>query len=121
MLHEIEDNLAHQGSKMADYLQHLGKTKDQFVLDLVPSALKRVKTALIMKEIGVIEKLDVSSQEISDKIAELKETHKGDKSLDELEKNPAYLRYLGNVLQNEKVLNKLKEWNYADSGKKQKS
>lgn len=121
MLHEIEDNLTHQGSKMADYLQHLGKTKDQFILDLVPSALKRVKTALIMKEIGVIEKLDVSSEEITNKITELKEEHKGDKSLDELEKNPAYLRYLGNVLQNEKVLNKLKEWNYADAGKKQKS
>jgi trigger factor len=121
MLHEIEDNLTHQGSKMADYLQHLNKTKEQFALDLVPSALKRVKTALAMKEVGIVEKIEVSAEEIEKKIVELKETHKHDKSLDDLAKDPAYLRYLGNVLQNEKVLNKLKEWNYADSGKKQKS
>jgi trigger factor len=121
MLHEIEDNLTHQGSKMADYLQHLNKTKEQFALDLVPSALKRVKTALAMKEVGIVEKIEVSAEETEKKIVELKETHKHDKSLDDLAKDPAYLRYLGNVLQNEKVLNKLKEWNYADSGKKQKS
>ena len=36
-------------------------------------------------------------------------------------KDKAYRRYLANVLQNEKVLAKLKEWNYADSGHKQKS
>ncbi len=121
MLHEIEDNLVRQGGKMDDYLQHLNKTKDAFVLELLPNALKRVKTALIMKEIAIIEKIEVSDKEIDDKIEELKAEHKEDKSLDGLAKDPAYRRYLANVMQNEKTLTKLKEWNYADSGDKQKS
>jgi trigger factor len=121
MLHEIEDNLARQGGKMEDYLNHLGKTKDEFVLELVPNALKRVKTALIMKEIAIIEKIDISEKEIDDKIAELKETHKDNTSLENLAKDVAYRRYLSNVMQNEKTLVKLREWNYADSGDKQKS
>lgn len=121
MMHELEDNVAHQGGKMEDYLQHLGKTRNELVLDLLPNAVKRVKTALVMKEIGTVEKIEVSEAEIDKKLDELKEEHKENKELEQMAKDKAYRRYMGNVLQNEKVLSKLKEWNYADSGNKQKS
>lgn len=121
MLHEIEDNVIRQGGKMDDYLQHLGKTKEQLALDLTPNALKRVKTALVMKEIATIEKIEISEEEIDKKIDELKNMHKDNKSLNDLAKDNSYRRYVSNVMQNEKTLIKLKEWNYADSGKKQKS
>jgi trigger factor len=121
MMHELEDNVARQGGKMEDYLQHLGKTRNELVLDLLPNAVKRVKTALVMKEIGTVEKIEISDAEIDKKLDELKEEHKDNKELEKMAKDAAYRRYLGNVLQNEKVLAKLKEWNYADSGHKQKS
>lgn len=121
MLHELEDNLARQGGKMEDYLQHLGKTKNELVLDLLPNAVKRVKTALIMKEVAIVEKIEASEEAIDKKLAELKIEHKDNKELDKMAKDKAYRRYLGNVLQNERVLLKLKEWNYADSGDQQKS
>jgi len=121
MMHEVEDNLERQGGKMEDYLQNLGKTKNEFVLDLLPNAVKRVKTALVMKEIGTVEKLEISEAEIDKKLDELREEHKENKELEKMAKDKAYRRYLGNVLQNEKVLAKLKEWNYAESGHKQKS
>ncbi len=121
MMHEIEDNLARQGGKMEDYLQHLGKTRNELVLELLPNAVKRVKTALVMKEVGVVEKLDASEKEIDKKLDELKTEHKDDNSLEKMATDKNYRRYLGNVIQNEKVLLKLKEWNYADSGHQQKS
>jgi hypothetical protein len=34
---------------------------------------------------------------------------------------PGYKQYLRNILNNEKVLAKLKEWNYAPTSAKQKS
>jgi len=118
MMHEIEDNLARQGGKMEDYLQHLGKTRNELVLDLLPNAVKRVKTALVMKEVGIVEKIEASESEIDEKLDELKAEHKDNKELDKMAKDQAYRRYLGNVLQNEKVLAKLKEWNYAGTGNK---
>jgi len=121
MLHELEDNVEKQGGKMEDYLQHIGKTKNELVLDLLPSAVKRVKTALVMKEIGTIEKLEISEETIDKKLVELQEEHKDNTELEKMAKDKGYRRYLGNILQNEKVLNKLKEWNYAHSGDQQKS
>ena len=118
MMHEIEDDITNQGGKMEDYLQHIGKTRNELVLDLLPNAVKRVKTALIMKEVGVIEKLEASDKEIDDKISELKETHKDNKDLEKMANDKGYRRYVGNILQNGKVITKLKEWNYAGTGNK---
>lgn len=118
MMHEIEDDITNQGAKMEDYLQHLGKTRNQLVMDLLPNAIKRVKTALIMKEIAIVEKIVASDQEIDDKISELKETHKDNKDLEKMSADKGYRRYVGNILQNGKVIAKLKEWNYAGTGNK---
>ena len=118
MMHEIEDNLEKQGGKMEDYLQSLGKTKNEFVLELLPNAVKRVKTALVMKEVGTVEKIEVSETEIDKKIEDLLEDHKDNKDLEKMAKETSYRRYVGNVMQNEKVINKLKEWNYAGTGNK---
>ena len=118
MMHEIEDNLEKQGGKMEDYLQNLGKTKNEFVLELLPNAVKRVKTALVMKEVGTVEKIEVSETEIDKKIEELLADHKDNKDLEKMAKENSYRRYVGNVMQNEKVINKLKEWNYASAGNK---
>lgn len=118
MMHEIEDDLARQGGKMEDYLQHINKTRNELVLDLLPNAVKRVKTALIMKEIGIVEKIEASEKEIDDKIDELKETHKENTDLQKMAADRGYRRYVGNILQNGKVIAKLKEWNYAGTGNK---
>jgi trigger factor len=118
MMHEIEDDIARQGGKMEDYLQHIGKTRNELVMDLLPNAVKRVKSALVMKEIGLVEKLEASEKEIDDKINELKETHKDNKDLEKMVNDRGYRRYVGNILQNGKVITKLKEWNYAGTGNK---
>jgi trigger factor len=118
MMHEVEEDILKQGGKMEDYLQHIGKTRNELVLELLPNAVKRVKTALIMKEVGIVEKIEVSEEEIDHKINELKETHKDNKDLEKMAADKGYRRYVGNILQNGKVITKLKDWNYANTGNK---
>lgn len=121
MMLELEQSVVRQGGKFADYLSHLQKTADQLLLELTPNAIKRVKSALIIREIAVIEKIAATETEIKGKIAELQKQYAGNKEIEKMLLEPGYESYLRNILTNEKVLAKLKEWNYASIGTEQKS
>ena len=111
MLAELEHTVTNQGGKFSDYLSSLNKTRDQLTLDLLPNAIKRVKSALAIRQIAVTEKLEVSEKEIDEKIEELLKQYKGYEKVEERVKKPNYRLYLHNSLINNKVVEKLKEWN----------
>jgi len=121
MLAELEQSVNRQGGKFDDYLSHLKKTRDELKLELLPNAVKRVKSALIIREIAIIEKIAPTAKEIAAKIAELKKQYANNPEVTKMIAEPGYTHYLENVLTNEQVLGKLKEWNYAPTGTKQKS
>lgn len=118
---ELEQSVARQGGKFEDYLSHLKKTKDELILDMLPNAIKRIKSALVIREIAVEEKIEVSEKELEEKTAELKEQYKDNTEVQKMIAEEAYKSYLKNILTNEKILHKLKEWNYAPLSAKQKS
>lgn len=111
MLHELEHSVTHQGGKFEDYLGSIKKTKEQLMLDLLPDAVKRVKSALVIREIALAEKIAVSEKEIEEKIEELLKQYKGYEKVTERVKESSYKAYLENTLVNKKVIEKLKEWN----------
>jgi FKBP-type peptidyl-prolyl cis-trans isomerase (trigger factor) len=80
-----------------------------------------VKSALLIREIAVIEKIGAHEHEIEEKIEELKKQYKDNQDVLKMVEEKGYRSYLNNILTNEKVIAKLKEWNYADSDTKQKS
>jgi len=121
MLMELEQSVIRQGGKFEDYLKHLKKTKDELMLEIIPNAIKRVKSALLIREIAVIEKIGAHEHEIEEKIEELKKQYKDNQDVLKMLEEKGYKSYLNNILTNEKVIAKLKEWNYADSDIKQKS
>ena len=121
LMMELEQSVIKQGGKFEDYLSHLKKTREGLMLELMPNAIKRVKAALIIREIAVIEKIIPTTKEIDEKIEELKAQYAGNQEVLKMLAEKGYTTYLSNILTNEKVLVKLKEWNYADSGDKQKS
>ncbi len=121
MLAELEQSVIRQGGKFEDYLSHLQKTKEALILEMAPNAVKRVKSALIIREIAKAEKIAPSEEEIETKIKELKEQYKGNAEVEKMLAEAGYRSYLRNVLTNEQVIAKLKEWNYASSGAKQES
>lgn len=111
MLDELEHTITSQGGKFDDYLTSLKKTRDQLMLDLLPDAIKRVKRALMIREIALEEKIKVEEDEINKKIEELIKQYKGDEKVEKRINEQGYRMYLQNTLTNGKVINKLREWN----------
>lgn len=114
MLAELEQTVTNQGGKFPDYLASLNKTRDQLMLDLLPSAVKRVKSSLIIRQIAIEKKIDVNEKEIDEKIAALLKQYHGYKKIEERVGQAAYRGYLRNLLINKKVIEKLAEWNLEE-------
>ncbi len=115
MLTEMEQGIASQGGKFDDYLSSMGKTRDQLILDLLPNAVKRVKSALMIREIAVAEDIKASDEEVNKKQEDLIKQYKGQAKAEERIKEPSYREFLRNAMINDKVLEKLREWNITDS------
>lgn len=111
MMHELEHSLKEQGGKFEDYLASLNKTREQILLDLLPDAVKRVKSALIIREIAKIENLNISEKEVEEETEKLLKQYKGYNKIEERLKDEDYKIHLANILANRKVMGKLREWN----------
>jgi trigger factor len=111
MISELEYNVKSQGGKFEDYLMHLKKTREEIMLELMPDAVKRVKVSLIIREVGTLEKIAVSHEEIHKAIDDILEQYKGNETIMERVKSHAYHDYVENNLTGKKVVEKLKEWN----------
>lgn len=111
MLAELEENTTKQGGNFNDYLTHINKTRDQLTLDLLPDAVKRVKTSLVIREIALAEKIKVEDAEIEKEIEHILTHYKGDKAIEDRIRSYAYKEYLRNLMSGRKVIDKLKEWN----------
>lgn len=111
MLSELEHNLEHQGAKLEDYLKSLGKTRQELLLDTMPDAVKRVKSALVIREIAVKENITASAEEIDKEIENIIKHYAGKEEVIERVRSHEYRHYLENTLTNQKVMMKLAEWN----------
>jgi len=121
MLAELEQSVIRQGGKFEDYLQNLKKDRSGLMLEFAPNAVKRVKSALVIRELAIIEKISATEKEIHEKIDELKKQYAGNQDILKMLDEHGYHHYLENALTNEKVIAQLKDWNYASTGTKQKS
>jgi len=121
MMMELERNVTSQGGNFDDYLKHLKKTPAELRLDLLPNAVKRIKTALIIREVGIIEKVEVSKKAIEEKLEGLKKMYaQNQEALKQLNSHE-YFHHLENMMFNDQVIAQLKSWNYADTGKQSQS
>lgn len=111
IMREIEQNIVSQGGKFDDYLSSIGKNYDQLMLEMMPNAVKRVKSALALKEIAKIEKIEVGEKEIDEKIKALKEQYKDNADAIKNITSLAYRSYLANFISNQKIVENLKKWN----------
>ncbi len=78
---------------------------------MLPDAVKRVKSAILIREIAKAEKIEVSEKEIEEKIEQLLKQYKGYEKVETRIKESGYRGYLKNILTNRKVVEKLREWN----------
>jgi len=109
MIHELEDGLAEKGITFADYLKNLKKTEKELMLDFAPRAVERIKTALVVKEIALAEKIATTEAEIDEEIEHLAEAYKNEPDLLERVRSEESRQYLENVIKNRKTIKLLKD------------
>lgn len=108
MFGELEHAAEQQGMDMKDYLAQLKKTADEIKLDMVPQAIRRVQTAVLIKEVGKKEQVTVSDEEVDAEIDRILSAVE-DKETRERVSSPDYREYLTIQMKNRKTLELLKK------------
>lgn len=111
MLHELEHDVEHQGGNFDDYLSSLKKSRAQLMLDMTPDAMKRVKSALIIRQIALDEKITVEKEEIEAEIRHILSHYPNNPEVAERVSTEEYRHYLENSMANRKVVKQLHDWN----------
>ncbi|MDP3899586.1 MAG: trigger factor [bacterium] len=111
MLDELKHNVEQQGGNFGDYLMHIKKTPEDLEHDLAPDAEKRVKTALAISQIVKIEEIKISEAETQKALDKQLEVYADNPEWKKKAETPEYKHYLSYNLLNQKVIEKLREWN----------
>jgi trigger factor len=110
MMHELEHGLEDQGLDMATYLQQIKKTKDELKLDFTQQAIRRIRTAVLIKEFAKREKIDVTEDELDAEIDRILDTVPEAQSETRAQvSSPDYRDYVKIQMRNRKTLEWLKK------------
>ncbi len=102
MVKDIEARLSYQGMKLDNYLKMLGKTMEDFRKEYQDQAKESVKTRLLLEAIGKEEKIEVTEQEVNDKLKEMAEKY--NRKEEEIKENEQIKKYIEENLKTEKVI-----------------
>jgi trigger factor len=109
MIQELESNISQQGLKFDDYLKHLNKTIDQLKLDFAPQALKRVQSALIMRQIFFDQNIEIPEAEIDKELEQAKTMYQNNPEIIKQLESAQYRDYVRNLMGNRKVMELIKQ------------
>lgn len=110
MLAELENGVTQQGMKWEDYLGSIKKSMDELRLDFVPQAMRRVRTAVLIKVYSKEANITISDDEIDQEIDRiLEQVRKEDNEARTRIASPEYREYVVAQLRNRKTLVWLKE------------
>ncbi|MCC7357473.1 trigger factor [Candidatus Uhrbacteria bacterium] len=112
MMIEMEQSIENQGGNMKDYLSSIKKSESDLKLDLITRALERIKTAVIIKEIGKKENISVTDDEVDTEIDLILSGLKpNDTETRERVTTPEYRDYVAVQIRNQKIIKFLKQTN----------
>ena len=109
MLAELEQHLKTQGIAVDDYLLHLKKTRDELLLDFTPQAIKRVKSALLIRAVAQDKQIIASADEIDEEIERARERYAHNAEVLKQLTSDEYREYLQNAITSRKVVEHLKD------------
>jgi trigger factor len=105
---EVRQNVVQRGMTYEEFLKNQGKTEEEYKkVEVTPEALRRVKAGLLLGEIGDIEGIDVSAEELEARIQQLKGQYQ-DKQMQAQLDQPDSRREINARLRTEKVITYLK-------------
>lgn len=103
MVEEMNANLSYQGLNIDQYLQYMGTTLDEYKKQMRDQAQRRIKLDLGLEYVAKEEKVEVSDEEIDEKIKELAAQY-GSKDDESLLKNENARNYMKQQLVYEKTM-----------------
>ena len=102
MTKEVEQRLMYQGLNLNQYLEMIGKTKEEFRKEYEEQANTSVKNRLIIEEIIKKEKIEPQEEAINNKIKEMAEAY-GRKE-EELKENENFVKYIEETIKTEEAI-----------------
>ena len=108
MLKDMEQRLAYQGLKLDQYLQMMGKTKEEMQKEYEPQAIEAIKSRLAIEAVIKAEKIEVPDIDVDEKMKEMAKNY-GRENDEEFMKNENVRNYIKQGLESEKALEFLVE------------
>ena len=102
MVKDMENRLSYQGLNLNQYLQIMGKTETQIRDNFKEHAERNIKSRLVLEAIVKAEKIEVTPEEVSDKIKEMSKQY-GRKE-EELLANEQLKEYIEGNIETEKAI-----------------
>lgn len=104
MMQELKTDIERRGMKFPDYLTSIKKNEEELRQGMIPSAEKRIKSALIIREIAKRENVSVSREELDAEVKKEKTQHAGhDHDMARFDSED-FRDYVRSILINRKVL-----------------
>lgn len=111
ILNDMQHNIEKQGGKFEDYLLSLKKSASELKLDLVPQAIKRLKSFMILRHIGKNENIIISDKQVEAEKEKILKQNKWKEKEKEHILSQEYSDRLKGLLINLEISLKLREWN----------
>ena len=108
MVKDMEQRLSYQGLKLDQYLQMMGKTKEEMQKEYEPQAIEAIKSRLAIEAIIKAEKIEIADMDIDEKIKEMAKNY-GKENDEEFLKNENVRNYIKQGLESEKAIEFLVE------------
>jgi trigger factor len=109
MLHELKHGLEEKNVKFEDYLQNIKKTLEALKLDFAKQAIERVKTALVVREYGIREKIEIPDADVMKEVEQMINRYSEDAEAQQTIRSEDYQDYIRTTLRNHKVVALLRE------------
>ncbi|MFC1687223.1 trigger factor [Patescibacteria group bacterium] len=109
MVEELKADIERRSMKFEDYLSSIKKTEDELRQGMTEQAEKRIKSALVMREISKKENITASPEEIEQQVAREKENYKDQPDVIKKIDSKEYKEYLTTIQGNKKVLKLLEQ------------
>lgn len=104
MVAEVEDNILRRGLVFDDYLASIKKSRAELALGFTPQAIRRVKTALVVREVGKKEQIEPTEKDIADEIARQISEYSSDAAAQAEIRKPEHADLVRTMLRNRKVV-----------------
>ena len=109
MINEIKADLEMKGLQFDTWLGNMKKKEEDLQKDFQPQAIRRAKSALIIRQVAAQEKIEAKDDDIKKEIKKLEDMYHDNTEVLGRIKSPEYYNYMANSLTSQKVVDFLKK------------